>query len=152
MLAAQCRSCSGQRTYDATRRRGARSTARRAAQQPRLAPVLLFGCQGLGHAHLRQRQAVEEATWTPHDFGLHETTLESLLVDGPLQSAAMIREILAGTRSPARDIVVNDSVKIDYIMKDGSLTASRVSKPKAGKGSGNHGTKQIKEKPAPAVK
>ena len=54
--------------------------------------------------------------------------------------------------SPARDIVVNDSVKIDYIMKDGRLTASRVSKPKAGKGSGNHGTKQIKEKPAPAVK
>ncbi len=54
--------------------------------------------------------------------------------------------------SPARDIVVNDSVKIDYIMKDGSLTASRVSKPKAGKASGNLGTKQIKEKPAPAVK
>ena len=33
--------------------------------------------------------------------------------------------------SPAADIVVNDFVKIDYTIKDGKLTASRVAKPKA---------------------
>lgn len=54
--------------------------------------------------------------------------------------------------NPAHDIAVSDSVKIDYSVKDGKLTASRVAKPKAGKGSGSHGTKQTKEKPAPAVK
>ena len=54
--------------------------------------------------------------------------------------------------NPARDIAVSDSVKIDYSVKDGKLIASRVAKPKAGKGLGSHGTKQTKEKPAPALK
>jgi hypothetical protein len=54
--------------------------------------------------------------------------------------------------NPAQDIAVSDSVKIDYTVKDGKLTASRVAKPKAGKGSGSNGTKQTKEKPAPVVK
>ena len=54
--------------------------------------------------------------------------------------------------NPARDIAVSDSVKIDYSVKDGKLIASRVAKPKAGKGLGSHGTKHTKEKPAPALK
>ncbi|NLX54631.1 MAG: anthranilate phosphoribosyltransferase [Planctomycetaceae bacterium] len=87
---------------------------------------------GATRALLVEQQAVEEATWTPHDFGLHETTLESLLVDGPLQSAAMIREILAGTRSPARDIVVMNSAAAMWVaghvptLRAGSEAASRV--------------------------
>jgi len=50
--------------------------------------------------------------------------------------------------NPVQDIAVNDSVTIDYSIKDGKMTASRVAKPKAGKSSG----KQIKEKMAPAAK
>lgn len=54
--------------------------------------------------------------------------------------------------NPVPDVVVNDSVKIDYSMKDGKLTASRVAKPKAGKNIVNNGTKQTKEKPASVAK
>ncbi|MHB8138401.1 MAG: hypothetical protein ACYDGO_08460 [Smithellaceae bacterium] len=54
--------------------------------------------------------------------------------------------------NPVQDVVVNDSVKIDYSMKDGKLTASRVAKPKAGKNIGNNATKLTKEKPASATK
>lgn len=53
--------------------------------------------------------------------------------------------------SPVKDIVVNDSVKIDYSVKDGKLTASRVAKLGA-KNSGKNGTKQAKEKPASVAK
>jgi hypothetical protein len=44
--------------------------------------------------------------------------------------------------SPVVDIAVNDSVKIDYSIKDGKLTASRVAKPVAVK----NGTKKSGEK------
>lgn len=54
--------------------------------------------------------------------------------------------------NPAQDIVVNDSVKIDYSVKDGKLTASRVAKPGAVKNSGKNGAKQTKEKPASVTK
>jgi hypothetical protein len=54
--------------------------------------------------------------------------------------------------NPTKDIVVNDSVKIDYSIKDGKLTASRVAKPGAVKNPVKNGTKQIKEKPASATK
>lgn len=45
-------------------------------------------------------------SWTPSDFGLAPHSLEPLQVDGPQASAAMIREVLAGTPGPARDIVI----------------------------------------------
>lgn len=50
--------------------------------------------------------ALTELTWQPADFGLEEANKESMLVDGPEASAAMIREILAGKSGAARDIVV----------------------------------------------
>ena len=49
---------------------------------------------------------LHELTWTPADFGLEPAGLESLQVDGPTASAAIIRRVLAGERGPARDIVV----------------------------------------------
>jgi hypothetical protein len=49
--------------------------------------------------------------------------------------------------NPTKDIVVNDSVKIDYSIKDGKLTASRVAKPGAVKNPVRN-----KEKPASASK
>jgi anthranilate phosphoribosyltransferase len=45
-------------------------------------------------------------TWSPTDFGLEEATREEMLVDGPQESAAMIRGMLDGRRGPARDIVL----------------------------------------------
>lgn len=54
--------------------------------------------------------------------------------------------------NPVQNITVNDSVTIDYSIKDGKLTASRVAKPKTGKNSGSNGTNQINEKPASTAK
>ncbi len=49
---------------------------------------------------------LREFTWRPEDFGLTAAPLDSLTVDGPESSAAMIREILSGTPGPPRDIIV----------------------------------------------
>jgi anthranilate phosphoribosyltransferase len=49
---------------------------------------------------------LREFTWTPADFGLRESSLDGLVVDGPAESAALIRSVLAGAFGPARDIVV----------------------------------------------
>ena len=43
---------------------------------------------------------------TPQAFGLTTSSLDTLRVDSPAESLAMIREVLAGTPGPARDIVV----------------------------------------------
>jgi len=43
--------------------------------------------------------------------------------------------------NPVADIAVNDSVKIDYSVKDGKLTASRVAKLGGAKPSGKNGAK-----------
>ncbi len=45
-------------------------------------------------------------TWTPADFGLQPASVESIRVAGPDESAALIRQVLAGGKGPARDIVV----------------------------------------------
>lgn len=50
---------------------------------------------------------VEERRWTPRDFGAEEVSnLESLRVDGPESSAAMIAAVLDGAPGPAREIVL----------------------------------------------
>lgn len=61
-----------------------------------------------GTTHVSEVRAggVREFTWTPEEFGLTSTTLESLVVDDPASSAAMIRRVLEGQRGPAREIVV----------------------------------------------
>ncbi len=53
--------------------------------------------------------ALREFTWKPDDFGIKTAALDSMTIDGPEQSAAMIREILAGKPGPPRDIVVANS-------------------------------------------
>ncbi len=45
-------------------------------------------------------------SWTPSDFGLSPTSLESLQVSGPEDSARVIREVLAARPGAAYDIVV----------------------------------------------
>jgi anthranilate phosphoribosyltransferase len=49
---------------------------------------------------------LRELVWRPEDFGLRQSSLEALTVDGPAESAAMIRSVLSGNKGPARDIVV----------------------------------------------
>ena len=59
------------------------------------------------HVSIVAGDRVEEATWTPEDFGLARVPdLTALQVDGPPQSAAMIQSVLRGDAGPARDIVV----------------------------------------------
>jgi anthranilate phosphoribosyltransferase len=44
--------------------------------------------------------------WKPEDFGLAPAGRETMLIDGPAASAALIRRILAGEPGPPRDVVV----------------------------------------------
>ena len=48
---------------------------------------------------------LREFQWRPADFGFEPAGKETMQADGPQASAAKIREILAGTPSPASDIV-----------------------------------------------
>ncbi len=76
--------------------------------------LVVHGEDGLDEVTLGARTFALEMTpdetrdWTfsPADFGLTEVPLNDLCVDGPEESAAMIRGILEGHRGPARDIVV----------------------------------------------
>jgi anthranilate phosphoribosyltransferase len=47
--------------------------------------------------------------WRPADFGLEPADRTAMLVDGPAESAEMIRGILAGQKGPARNIVLANS-------------------------------------------
>ena len=67
---------------------------------------------------------IREFAWTPSDFGLSPASLEALQVDGPEQSAALIRRVLAGEPGPARDIVVMNAA-------GGLWTAGKVDTPHA---------------------
>jgi len=45
-------------------------------------------------------------SWTAADFGLPGSSLDAIVVEDAVQSAAMIRAVLRGNRGPARDIVL----------------------------------------------
>jgi len=49
---------------------------------------------------------LKEFTWTPADFGLEESSLEGIKVEGPEESAQVIRGILEGRAGAHRNIVV----------------------------------------------
>lgn len=50
--------------------------------------------------------SVIEHTWTPEDFGLKPVPLDSLRVDSPRQSAALIQAVLDDADHPAREMVL----------------------------------------------
>ena len=52
------------------------------------------------------RDGVEELTWTARDFGLSECCVADLVVNGSVESADRIKQILDGQSGPSRDIVV----------------------------------------------
>jgi anthranilate phosphoribosyltransferase len=76
--------------------------------------VVVRGEDGLGEVTLAgATHAIEvsggtcrEFTWTPEEFGIARQAIDALEVEGPSQSAEMIRSVLAGNAGPARDIVV----------------------------------------------
>jgi anthranilate phosphoribosyltransferase len=59
--------------------------------------------------------------WTPREFGLEPCTLAELRVDGPAQSAAVIRSVLKGEPGSARRVVLANTAAA-------LLAAERVSK------------------------
>jgi anthranilate phosphoribosyltransferase len=76
--------------------------------------VVVQGEDGLDEVTLNGPTRVTEVTpsglrnfsWTPSDFGVAPTTLASLKVSGPEESARLIAGILSGAGGAARDIVV----------------------------------------------
>jgi anthranilate phosphoribosyltransferase len=76
--------------------------------------IVVHGSDGLDEVTLAGPTRVIEASngglkhfeWNPEDFGLTRSTKESLLVNDPQESAALIKEILSGRCGPARDIVL----------------------------------------------
>jgi len=76
--------------------------------------LVVHGCDGLDEVTLGGPTDVTEAAegttrqfrWTPEDFGLERADMKSLSVEGPEQSAAVIRDLFAGKKGPARDVVV----------------------------------------------
>ncbi|MFW6189263.1 MAG: anthranilate phosphoribosyltransferase [Planctomycetota bacterium] len=59
--------------------------------------------------------AVETRRLAPEDFGLQRGGLEPLTVEGPEQSAEVIRGVLAGQEGPARDIVLLNAGAAIYV-------------------------------------
>ena len=96
----------------------------RAALRPLLAEALallgtrrtlvVHGADGLDEVTLGDTTHVTEAAegvirqfdWTPADFGLQPAGRETMQVEGPQQSAALIRDVLDGRAGPPREIVV----------------------------------------------
>ncbi|HPC85592.1 MAG TPA: hypothetical protein P5238_01035 [Smithellaceae bacterium] len=78
-----------------------------------------------------------------------EISDKAVRIERSIKGSAEIMEF--ALENPVDGIAVNDFVKIDYTIKDGRMTASRVAKPKAEKNYRKNGTKQVKEKPAPVT-
>lgn len=76
--------------------------------------LLVCGRDGLDEVSLSAPTLVREVTngvvseceWTPEDFGLAPCRMEELRVEGPKESAQVIRAVLAGAEGPARRIVL----------------------------------------------
>jgi anthranilate phosphoribosyltransferase len=85
--------------------------------------VAAGGSPALGATDGPSVTTVREFTWQPDDFGIPRQPLDSLTVDGPAASAAMIRGILAGRPGAPRDIVVLNAAA-------GLVTAGKTSDPR----------------------
>ncbi|MCA9248561.1 MAG: anthranilate phosphoribosyltransferase [Planctomycetales bacterium] len=78
---------------------------------------VVAGADGLGEVTLADATlvssvtpaGVEETSWTPEDFGIARQELAALTVEDSLQSASIVRDVLAGSLGPARDIVILNS-------------------------------------------
>lgn len=99
----------------------------------------------------RSTQSVLPKTATMNARGkVVEISEKAVRIERSIKGNAEVMEF--ALENPAADIAVNDFVKIDYTIKDGKLTASRVAKPKAEKNYRKNGSKQVKEKSVPVTK
>ncbi|MDP6442192.1 MAG: anthranilate phosphoribosyltransferase [Pirellulaceae bacterium] len=90
--------------------------------------VVVCGRDGLDEVTLAAETDVSEVrngqvtttTWSPADFGLEQASLEGLDADGPEESAAIIRDVLAGRAGAAGDIVVINAAAAIWTTRDGA--------------------------------
>lgn len=76
--------------------------------------LVVHGSDGLDEVTVGAQTDVTEASsgklkefsWTPADFGLTTSPRDTMLVETPGESAALIRRILSGEKGPSRDVVV----------------------------------------------
>lgn len=76
--------------------------------------TVVRGCDGLDeatlagetHVLLVEGGRISGRTWTAADFGLPPTSTEGLRVEGPAESAAMLRETFAGRAGPVREYIL----------------------------------------------
>jgi anthranilate phosphoribosyltransferase len=82
--------------------------------------VTLAAATQVSHA---TQDGVREFTWTPADFGLRSASLDEMLVEGPEESAAIIRRVLACEQGTPRDIVVANAAAALWVA--GRATTTR---------------------------
>ncbi len=99
----------------------------------RLDEVTTSGATAVTEVTATTGEALRELKWTPADFGLAESSLDSMKVDGPIESAAIIRQVLSGERGPARDIVIANAAaalwtagKSDNLIECAQLAAEAI--------------------------
>ncbi len=76
--------------------------------------VVISGADGLGEvtiaastkATIADGGSLSEGQWSPADFGVAQSPLDTLFVENADESAAIIRRVLAGEQGPPRNIVV----------------------------------------------
>ncbi len=76
--------------------------------------LIVSGGDGLGEVSLAGTTEVtqvdskgeKEFEWQPSDFGLQPSSLETIQVTNPSESATIVRQVVAGQPGPARDIVL----------------------------------------------
>lgn len=98
--------------------------------------LVVSGTDGLGDVSLAAPTNITEVSasgelttthefvWFPEDFGLQRHSLDTLTVDSPAASAAIVRQILAGEPGPARDLVLLNAAA-------GLIAFGKTSAPKA---------------------
>ncbi|MBC7855939.1 MAG: anthranilate phosphoribosyltransferase [Pirellulaceae bacterium] len=90
--------------------------------------VVVGGTDGMGEITITGPTEVREvtpagicsSTWQPADFGLTVAGKESLVVDGPQASAAIIRDVLSGKQGPPRDIVIINAAAALWVSGQGT--------------------------------
>ncbi len=78
------------------------------------------------HVLLIDPSGITQLTWTPASFGLKPIDTKDLLVNSATESAEIIRLVISGAHSPARDIVVaNAAAGIWLVGLEPDLIAAR---------------------------
>lgn len=90
--------------------------------------VVVHGEDGLDEVTVGGATRVSEVTgaqqqehrWRPEQFGIQPVDVQALRVDGPEQSAQMVRGVLEGRPGPARDIVLVNAAVAMWTVRGGA--------------------------------